>query len=120
MKIGILTAMSVEFRQVAAMLCETESIQHGPQQYLTGTLGRNEIVLLQCGIGKVNAAMGVTDLILPAKIRKEKISIWKRKKEQKQNKNNKETHPYNPSTSLYYHQPQGGHSHSLYTTSQYR
>lgn len=64
MKIGILTAMSVEFRQVAAMLCETESIQHGPQQYLTGTLGRNQIVLLQCGIGKVNAAMGVTDLIL--------------------------------------------------------
>ena len=56
MKIGILTAMSVEFRQVAAMLCETESIQHGPQQYLTGTLGRNQIVLLQCGIGKVNAA----------------------------------------------------------------
>ena len=63
MKIGILTAMNVEFRQVAAMLCETESIQHGPQQYLTGTLGRNQIVLLQCGIGKVNAAVGTATLI---------------------------------------------------------
>ncbi|MCR4920168.1 MAG: 5'-methylthioadenosine/adenosylhomocysteine nucleosidase [Bacteroidaceae bacterium] len=64
MKIGILTAMSVEYRQVAAMLRETEECQHGPQHYLTGTLGKNQIVLQQCGIGKVNAATGVTDLIL--------------------------------------------------------
>lgn len=56
--------MSVEFRQVAAMLTDTEERQHGPQRYLLGTLAGNRVVLLQCGIGKVNAAMGVTDLIL--------------------------------------------------------
>ena len=56
--------MSVEFRQVESMLRTTETHQHGPQRYLTGMLGDNQIVLLQCGIGKVNAATGVTDLIL--------------------------------------------------------
>ena len=64
MTIGILTAMSVEFRQVAAMLSQSETQQHGPLSYLVGTLGEKRIVLLQCGIGKVNAAMGVTSMIL--------------------------------------------------------
>ena len=64
MTIGILTAMSVEFKQVAAMLAETREEKHGPQTYLVGTLGRHTVVLQQCGIGKVNAACGVTQLIM--------------------------------------------------------
>ena len=64
MTIGILTAMSVEFRQVAAMLSETKTEGQGPIEFLTGSLGANRIILLQCGIGKVNAASGVTSLIL--------------------------------------------------------
>ena len=64
MTIGILTAMSVEYRQVAKMLSQTETQTRGPQNYLVGTLGQNRIILLQCGIGKVNAATGVTNLIL--------------------------------------------------------
>ncbi len=64
MTIGILTAMSVEFRQIAAMLSQTETQEYAPQSYLVGSLGNNCIVLQQCGIGKVNAAMGVTDMIL--------------------------------------------------------
>lgn len=62
--IGILTAMSVEYRQVAAMLQETETVQSGPQSFLTGSLGESRIVLLQCGIGKTNAASGVTNMIM--------------------------------------------------------
>ena len=62
--IGVLTAMSVEFRQVAAMLQDTEMVQSGPQEFLVGTLEDNRVVLLQCGIGKTNAATGVTNLIL--------------------------------------------------------
>lgn len=62
--IGVLTAMSVEYRQVAAMLQSTETVQIGPQEFLVGTLGENKIVLLQCGIGKTNAASGVTNLII--------------------------------------------------------
>ncbi len=64
MTIGILTAMSVEFRQVAQMLSNTRTETRGPQSYLTGSLGQNRIILQQCGIGKVNGATGVTDLIL--------------------------------------------------------
>lgn len=62
--IGILTAMSVEYRQVAAMLQNTGTVQNGPQEFLVGTLGENKVVLLQCGIGKTNAASGVTNLIM--------------------------------------------------------
>ena len=62
--IGILTAMTVEYNQVAAMLQDTEHVQSGPQSFLKGRLGENQIILLQCGIGKANAASGVTNLIL--------------------------------------------------------
>ena len=62
--IGILTAMSVEYAQVAAMMQDTETLKSGPQEFLVGTIGENKVVLLQCGIGKTNAASGVTNLIM--------------------------------------------------------
>lgn len=62
--IGVLTAMSVEYRQVATMLQDAETVQSGPQEFLVGILGENTVVLLQCGIGKTNAATGVTNLIM--------------------------------------------------------
>ena len=62
--IGVLTAMIVEYNQVAAMLQDTGTVQVGPQKFLVGTMGENKVVLLQCGIGKTNAATGVTNLIL--------------------------------------------------------
>lgn len=62
--IGILTAMAVEFNQVAAMLKDTGTVQIGPQKFLVGTIGESRVVLLQCGIGKTNAASGVTNLII--------------------------------------------------------
>lgn len=60
MKLGILTAMSVEYRQLAQMIENEKELTYGTNKYLTGQIGRNEVVLIQCGIGKVNAAMGVT------------------------------------------------------------
>ena len=62
--IGVLTAMSVEYRRVAAMLQDTETVKSGPQEFLVGSLGESKVVLLQCGIGKTNAATGVTNLIM--------------------------------------------------------
>ena len=62
--IGVLTAMSVEYRQVAAMLHDAETVQSGPQEFLVGKVGESRVVLLQCGIGKTNAATGVTNLIM--------------------------------------------------------
>lgn len=64
MIIGILTAMSVEYNQVAAMLCNAKEETSGVQTCLVGNLGEHKVVLQQCGIGKVNAACGVTQLIL--------------------------------------------------------
>ncbi|MBR4644011.1 MAG: 5'-methylthioadenosine/adenosylhomocysteine nucleosidase [Bacteroidaceae bacterium] len=62
--IGVLTAMNVEFKQIASILTETKTERIGPQDFLVGKLGDKTIVLLQCGIGKVNAASGVTNLII--------------------------------------------------------
>ncbi len=62
--IGVLTAMSVEYRQVAAMLQDAETVKSGPQEFLVGSLEESKVVLLQCGIGKTNAATGVTNLII--------------------------------------------------------
>lgn len=62
--IGVLTAMSVEYNQVASIMQDTETIQNGPHKFLVGSLGENKVVLLQCGIGKTNAATGVTNLII--------------------------------------------------------
>lgn len=63
MKIGVLTAMSSEFEQLAKLLGGVERCVKGGIEYLTGTLDANEIILRQCGIGKVNAAVGTSELI---------------------------------------------------------
>lgn len=53
MKIGIIIAMDIEYQQmVQALGGKTE-----------GRIGNNDIVLWQCGIGKVNAAIGTMNLI---------------------------------------------------------
>lgn len=52
MKIGIIIAMDIEYRQMYDALGAD-----------TGRLGNNEIVLWQCGIGKVNAAVGTMRLV---------------------------------------------------------
>ena len=63
MKIGIIIAMDKEFDRISAMLDNTAETIHGGRRYVTGTMGHNTIILHQCGIGKVNAAAGTTDMI---------------------------------------------------------
>lgn len=53
MKIGIIIAMDIEYRKMC------EALGGSPQ----GIVGNNEVVLWQCGIGKVNAAVGTMRLI---------------------------------------------------------
>ena len=62
--IGVLTAMSVEYKQIASILGDRKTEKIGPHEFLVGNLRDKRIVLLQCGIGKVNAASGVTSLII--------------------------------------------------------
>ena len=63
MKIGVLTAMTSEFEQLAAMLDGVVDCEKNDIRYLVGRVGGNEIILRQCGIGKVNAALGAAELI---------------------------------------------------------
>lgn len=52
MKIALILAMDIEYRQM-----------HDALGGDTGRLGNNDIVLWQCGIGKVNAAVGTMRLV---------------------------------------------------------
>ena len=63
MKIGIIAAMSSEYKQVALLLSEKEEHTVGIYQYTKGKIHNNTIILTQCGIGKVNAAAGAVELI---------------------------------------------------------
>lgn len=61
--LGILTAMSVEYNQLANMMEKSVEVKAGKHSYLVGQIGSHRVVLVQCGIGKVNAAMCSTLLI---------------------------------------------------------
>ena len=55
--------MQKEHAQLAALLTDQEVIADGPFQFLRGKKGKTEVVLMQSGIGKVNAAVGGVELI---------------------------------------------------------
>ena len=63
MRIGVLTAMTSEYEQLAVLLEGAAECSCNGISYLTGRVGVNEIILRQCGIGKVNAALGAAELI---------------------------------------------------------
>ena len=63
MKIGIITAMSSEQKQVEQLLANKKEYVEGPFQYTEGTIQNNTVILMKCGIGKVNAAAGTVELI---------------------------------------------------------
>lgn len=63
MKIGIITAMSSEQRQLANQLTGKTERSEGAFNYIEGKIRNNSVILMQCGIGKVNAAAGTVELI---------------------------------------------------------
>lgn len=63
MTIGILSAMSKEHEQLTHLLANPIKETDGGYSFTKGTLGQNTLILMQCGIGKVNAAVGATTLI---------------------------------------------------------
>ncbi|MCI5506461.1 MAG: 5'-methylthioadenosine/adenosylhomocysteine nucleosidase [Prevotella sp.] len=63
MKIGIIIAMDKEFRRISELLDGLDVELDGGRKFVTGTMGENELVLHQCGIGKVNAAIGTSEMI---------------------------------------------------------
>ena len=63
MKIGIVVAMDKEFTQLKTILSQTAKEHFDHKDFVTGRLGDKEIILQQCGIGKVNAAVGTVEMI---------------------------------------------------------
>lgn len=63
MKVGILSAMTKEHDQLISLLDAPVTEHDAGYEFVIGTLGANTLILLQCGIGKVNAAVGTTTLI---------------------------------------------------------
>lgn len=55
--------MSKEHVQLTTLIKDAHTEHDGNFEFTIGSLGANTLILMQCGIGKVNAAVGTTSLI---------------------------------------------------------
>lgn len=62
-KIGIIVAMDKEFTQLKTLLDDAQTERHHHKDFVRGRMGQAEIIMQQCGIGKVNAAIGAVEMI---------------------------------------------------------
>lgn len=63
MTIAIINAMHKEHEQLVALLKDVNTVQKGHFSFVEGTLNGHRLVLMESGIGKVNAAIGAVELI---------------------------------------------------------
>lgn len=63
MKIGIIVAMEKEFKQLKTLLDESRTEQKNKHEFVIGEIGNNQVFMQQCGIGKVNSAIGAVEMI---------------------------------------------------------
>ena len=63
MKIGIIVAMDKEFAQLKTLLTESQVERKNYKDFVIGKIGNNEVVMQQCGIGKVNSTIGAVEMI---------------------------------------------------------
>ncbi len=63
MRIGIIVAMEKEFTQLKSLLEEQYAEQHNGKYFVLGQLDHHELIMMQSGIGKVNAAIGTVEMI---------------------------------------------------------
>lgn len=61
--LGVIIAMTKEHDQLVGMLDNVTTETIAPFTYTKGTFGGHTIIMQQCGIGKVNAAVGASELI---------------------------------------------------------
>lgn len=62
-RIGIIVAMDKEFTQLRTLLDEARTERHNFKDFVIGTMGDTEVIMQQCGIGKVNSAIGAVEMI---------------------------------------------------------
>ena len=63
MKTGLIVAMQSEFDLVSKILDHPKTRTVGHIDFIEGTLGKKDIVLMKSGIGKVNAAAATVEMI---------------------------------------------------------
>ncbi len=63
MKVGIIVAMGKELNLLLPLIENVEETTVNGFLFHTGRIGGREIVAMQCGIGKVNAAIGTMTMI---------------------------------------------------------
>ena len=63
MRIGIIAAMSKEMDLLIPLLSGKTEERIGHLMFNVGQMGNHEIIAMQCGIGKVNAAIGTLTMI---------------------------------------------------------
>ena len=63
MKIGSIVAMRKELDLLLPLLQDSEESRMSGFEFYCGKMGRHDVMLMQCGIGKVNAAMGTLMLV---------------------------------------------------------
>lgn len=63
MRIGVIVAMDKEFAQLQTLASDKKEQTVAGRTFVVGRIGENEIVMQKCGIGKVNAAVGTSEMI---------------------------------------------------------
>lgn len=63
MKIGIIVAMSKELALLLPLLNDKQTTESDGYKFTLGNVGQHSVVAMECGIGKVNAAIGTQTLI---------------------------------------------------------
>lgn len=63
MKIGIIVAMEKELKQLRTLITNEREETYLNKSFYIGDIMGKEIVALQCGIGKVNSAIGAVEMI---------------------------------------------------------
>ena len=62
MRIGIIVAMNKELELLKPMLENMRVSSSNGIDFYCGTVGKHKIAAMQCGVGKVNAAIGAVSL----------------------------------------------------------
>lgn len=63
MKIAIIVAMNKELQLLLPLISNKQLSEINNFKFTSGTIGKHEIVAMQCGIGKVNSAIGTLIMI---------------------------------------------------------
>ncbi|MBQ4128195.1 MAG: 5'-methylthioadenosine/adenosylhomocysteine nucleosidase [Ruminococcus sp.] len=61
--IGIICALAIEVEQLTELLENKKEETYAKMKYISGTICGKEVVMTECGIGKVNAAMSTQVMI---------------------------------------------------------